>query len=121
MAKSFASLPILCLCLCLCFLVLVFNEGNLGFALEQASGQAGWCVAKPSASDQELINNINYVCDSADCSIIQPGGPCFEPQNLINHASVVMNLYYQQKGRNYWNCDFTQSGLTVVTDPSRKI
>ncbi|KAK3032670.1 hypothetical protein RJ639_036734 [Escallonia herrerae] len=37
MAKSFASLPILCLCLC--FLVLVFNEGNLGFALEQASGQ----------------------------------------------------------------------------------
>lgn len=29
-----------------------------------------------------------------------------------------MNLYYQAKGRNPWNCDFKCSALVVITDPS---
>lgn len=36
----------------------------------------------------------------------------------MNHASIAMNLYYQSKGRNHWNCDFRASGLIVMTDPS---
>lgn len=80
--------------------------------------QGAWCVAKPSASDDELQNNIAYACNYADCKVIQQGGSCYEPQKLVNHASVAMNLYYQASGRNYWNCDFNQSGIVAVTDPS---
>jgi len=47
------------------------------------------------------------------------GYPCFSPDSLISHASISMNLYYQCKGRNHWNCDFRDSGLIVKTDPSK--
>ncbi|KAB1221368.1 Glucan endo-1,3-beta-D-glucosidase [Morella rubra] len=90
--------------------------------LELAYGQekTTWCVAKPSSSDAELTANIQFACDQVyDCKLIEEGGPCFLPDNLIHHASVVMNLYYKMMGHNGWNCDFRSSGLITVTDPSK--
>ncbi|OWM88556.1 hypothetical protein CDL15_Pgr002323 [Punica granatum] len=81
--------------------------------------QKTWCVAKPSSDQATLLANINYACSQVDCKVIQKGCPCFYPDNLVNHASIAMNLYYQSKGRNHWNCDFRGSGLTVMTDPSK--
>uniref|UniRef100_A0A7N0VA27 X8 domain-containing protein n=1 Tax=Kalanchoe fedtschenkoi TaxID=63787 RepID=A0A7N0VA27_KALFE len=82
-----------------------------------------WCVAKPSASDEELVNNIKYVCETlthTKCSdVIGEGGCCYYPNTLINHASVLMHMYYAEKGRNWWNCDFKGTGLTAITDPSK--
>ncbi|KAL7618943.1 glucan endo-1,3-beta-D-glucosidase [Lactuca sativa] len=90
--------------------------------LEPANGQAPtqqtWCVAKPSASDVELYNNMYYACSFVNCDVIHPQGACYEPQVLINQASVVMNSYYQKQGRNYWNCDFNKSALITIVDPS---
>ncbi|XP_076887924.1 glucan endo-1,3-beta-glucosidase-like [Bidens hawaiensis] len=105
------------------FLTLIFffffiSGGMLKIAKGQAPGQGAWCIAKPSTSDEELQNNIAYACTYINCKIIRPGGTCFEPQKLVNRASVVMNLYYQTYGRNYWNCDFKGSGIIAVTDPS---
>ena len=78
-----------------------------------------WCVAKPSATGEELKSNIEYACNVlSNCNLIQPGGSCSNPDTLINHASVVMNQYYALKGRNTWNCYFNNSGLIVITDPS---
>uniref|UniRef100_A0A5B7BQA7 Putative glucan endo-1,3-beta-D-glucosidase-like n=1 Tax=Davidia involucrata TaxID=16924 RepID=A0A5B7BQA7_DAVIN len=115
MADSVLSLPILSFLL----LFLCFNSGGiLRLAYGQAPGQGSWCMAKPSSSNEALLENINYACDIVDCSIIQNGGPCFYPDSLMNHASVAMNLYYQKEGRNLWNCDFKKSGVVVVTDPS---
>ncbi|KAK1426889.1 hypothetical protein QVD17_15569 [Tagetes erecta] len=96
----------------------IISGGILRHAKGQAPGQAAWCVAKPSTSDKELQNNINYACTYVDCKIIRPGGACYEPQKLVNKASVVMNLYYQANGRHYWNCDFRASAIIAVTDPS---
>ncbi|OIW21189.1 hypothetical protein TanjilG_30785 [Lupinus angustifolius] len=80
---------------------------------------SSWCIAKYLANDTELKNNILYVCDFLDdCKLIQPGGSCFIPDTLINHASVVMNEYYAKKGRNTWNCYFSGSGLITQSDPS---
>ncbi|XP_058210269.1 glucan endo-1,3-beta-glucosidase-like [Rhododendron vialii] len=83
-----------------------------------ANGQKTWCVAKPSSNAATLLENINYACSQVDCRILQKGCPCSSPDNLINRASIAMNLYYQCKGRNKWNCDFKHSGLITVTDPS---
>ncbi|XP_059669130.1 glucan endo-1,3-beta-D-glucosidase-like [Cornus florida] len=115
MAMSVLSLPLLSLFL----LFLVINSGGImSFAHGQAPGQGSWCMAKPSSSDVELLENINYACGVANCSAIQNDGPCYNPASLLNHASVAMNLYYQKAGRNFWNCDFKKSGVIVVTDPS---
>ncbi|XP_024984745.1 glucan endo-1,3-beta-D-glucosidase-like isoform X2 [Cynara cardunculus var. scolymus] len=92
--------------------------GMLTLAKGQASGQGAWCVAKPSATDEELEQNINFACAFVNCNVIQPGGACYDPQTLSSHASVAMNLYYQKQGRNYWNCDFRKSALISVIDPS---
>lgn len=86
--------------------------------------QKTWCIAKPSSSDAALKDNIQYACDNVDwknCSLILEGGSCSNPDTLMNHASVVMNVYYQNKHRNYWNCDFRNSGLIVLTDPSKSL
>ncbi|KAJ9153427.1 hypothetical protein P3X46_026868 [Hevea brasiliensis] len=80
--------------------------------------QKTWCVAKPSSDQATLLANINYACSQVDCRILQKGCPCFSPDNLINHASIAMNLYYQSRGRNKWNCDFRNSALIVISDPS---
>ncbi|GMJ13822.1 hypothetical protein like AT1G78520 [Hibiscus trionum] len=89
-----------------------------GETLLMVNGQKTWCTAKPSSDQAVLLANINYACSQVDCQIIQKPCPCFYPNNLINHASIAMNLYYQSKGRNAWNCDFAGSGLIVLTDPS---
>ncbi|XP_011098152.1 major pollen allergen Ole e 10 [Sesamum indicum] len=91
------------------------SVGNLGSVHAQ---QKTWCVAKPSSDQGTLMANIEFACSQVDCSILQKGCPCFVPDNLMNHASVAMNMYYQSKGRNHWNCYFGNSGLVVMTDPS---
>ncbi|KAF3669814.1 B2 protein [Capsicum annuum] len=51
-----------------------------------------WCVLMPSTPDHELRNNIKFVCEEkrmTGCSLIQSGGPCFNPNTAINHASVA--------------------------------
>ncbi|KAA8526720.1 hypothetical protein F0562_009051 [Nyssa sinensis] len=86
--------------------------------LKLVNGEKTWCVAKPSSDQATLVANINYACSQVDCRVLQRGCPCFSPDNLMNHASIAMNLYYQSRGRNFWNCDFKKSALIVMTDPS---
>ncbi|GFP98836.1 glucan endo-1 3-beta-d-glucosidase, partial [Phtheirospermum japonicum] len=80
-----------------------------------------YCVAKPSSSETALQNNYNFACGDAkvNCQAVKVGGACYQPDTLINHASVAMNLYYRAYGRNQWNCDFAKSGLITYTDPSK--
>ncbi|XP_031131045.1 glucan endo-1,3-beta-D-glucosidase-like isoform X1 [Ipomoea triloba] len=115
MAKSSTSVSIIIL-----FLLLHFStSGNMmRLANAQAPGQGSWCLPRPSASYRELMDNMNYACNVVNCTAIRRGGPCFHPNSLINHASFVMNLYYQKAGRNFWNCDFKNTAVIVVTDPS---
>ncbi|EEF42676.1 hydrolase, hydrolyzing O-glycosyl compounds, putative [Ricinus communis] len=118
MGKSALSLPLLILGL-LFILLPSINSGTPRGIVKLPNAEKTWCVAKPSSSEAELVANINFACDQLnDCKLIQPNGTCYYPSNYINHASVVMNLYYQSKGRNTWNCDFKNSGLISKKDPS---
>ncbi|KAL5159723.1 Glucan endo-1,3-beta-glucosidase [Glycine soja] len=100
--------------------LLTYAGANLIMANGQGvmESQKTWCVAKPSSDQATLLANLNYACSQVDCRILQKGCPCSYPDNLMNHASIAMNLYYQSRGKNHWNCDFRASGLVVVTDPS---
>ncbi|KAI4342447.1 hypothetical protein MLD38_027074 [Melastoma candidum] len=107
--------------LVLLFLLLLFLlRGGDGTMQNHACSQKKtWCVAKPSSDNVTLVGNINYACSETSCGrLLNQGGACFHPNNLWNHASVAMNLYYQANGRNTWNCHFAGSGLIVTTDPS---
>lgn len=84
-----------------------------------APKQGGWCLPKPGVSDAQLQANLDYACGQGiDCSFIQPGGACFEPNTVASHAAFAMNLLYQTAGRNPWNCNFSQTATVTSSNPS---
>lgn len=82
-----------------------------------------WCIAKSTASETELTNAINWACGpgNVDCSAVQPSQPCYEPDNLVSHASFVVNSYYQQNGATDVACSFGGIGQRVNKNPSKLI
>ncbi|KAF3446306.1 hypothetical protein FNV43_RR11485 [Rhamnella rubrinervis] len=78
-----------------------------------------WCVPKAGVSDAQLQANLDYACGhGVDCSPIQPGGSCFEPNTIASHAAYAMNQLYQTSGRNSWNCDFSKTATLSSKNPS---
>ncbi|KAJ7973215.1 Glucan endo-1,3-beta-glucosidase 1 [Quillaja saponaria] len=78
-----------------------------------------WCVAKTGASQTALQSALDYACGmgGADCSPIQQGGSCSNPNSLQNHASYAFNSYYQ-KNPAPTSCDFGGTATVVNTNPS---
>ncbi|XP_021731599.1 glucan endo-1,3-beta-D-glucosidase-like [Chenopodium quinoa] len=78
-----------------------------------------WCVPKKGVSVTQLQANLNYACSQGiDCSKIQAGGPCYDPNTVASHAAYAMNLLYQKAGRTPGSCDFTQTATVTSTNPS---
>ncbi|KAK7245484.1 hypothetical protein RIF29_40330 [Crotalaria pallida] len=80
-----------------------------------------WCIASTKASQIDLQNAIDWACGSSgnvDCTAIQPSQPCFEPDNLVSHASYAFNSYYQQNGASDIACSFGGTGVIVDKDPT---
>nr|VDD03084.1 unnamed protein product [Brassica rapa] len=89
------------------------------FTRVNAEGHHGeWCVAKPATKKEKLQQIIDFACSKVNCAAISNGGACYSPEDLLLHASVAMNNYYQAEGRHFWNCNFAGSGIIAITDPS---
>ncbi|KAL6842605.1 hypothetical protein ACP4OV_027449 [Aristida adscensionis] len=81
-------------------------------------GGGSWCVASQSANPTALQVALDYACGyGADCSQIQQGGSCFNPDTVHDHASYAFNSYYQ-KNPVPTSCDFGGTATLTTTDPS---
>ncbi|XP_044467586.1 ESX-1 secretion-associated protein EspK [Mangifera indica] len=78
-----------------------------------------WCVARSGAPENQLQSALDYACGigGADCSLIQQGGSCYNPDTLQSHASFAFNSYYQ-KNPVATSCDFGGTAVVVSTNPS---
>ncbi|KAH7560343.1 hypothetical protein JRO89_XS10G0002700 [Xanthoceras sorbifolium] len=79
-----------------------------------------FCVAKDDADADKLQSGLNWACGQgqANCSAIQPGQPCYLPNNIKSHASYAFNDYYQKKHSVGGTCNFDGAAMTTTIDPS---
>jgi hypothetical protein len=92
-------------------------EGNTTFL-----GGTTLCVALSGVSQIDLQNALDWTCGlgMADCSPIQEGGACFDPDTLVSHASYAFNNYYQQNENSEIACNFGGTAVLTRKDPSKK-
>ncbi|CAA2990482.1 glucan endo-1,3-beta-glucosidase-like [Olea europaea var. sylvestris] len=83
------------------------------FKLDDQKQGKMWCVAKVSATNAQMQAFLDANCGKLDCRQINPGGSCFVPNTLRNHASYALDLYYRINGV----CN-AAIGTPAVTDPS---
>uniref|UniRef100_A0A5B6YVP0 Putative PLASMODESMATA CALLOSE-BINDING PROTEIN 1 n=1 Tax=Davidia involucrata TaxID=16924 RepID=A0A5B6YVP0_DAVIN len=78
-----------------------------------------WCIASPTASPTALQVALDYACGygGADCSALQPGASCNNPNSVRDHASYAFNDYYQ-KNPVPTSCVFGGTAQLTYTDPS---
>lgn len=78
-------------------------------------------MPEPAADEMVLQENIDFACGQkgVDCTAIRPGGVCYEPDTVQAHAAYAMNLYFQANGQHAFDCDFGQTGIVTIADPSK--
>lgn len=94
------------------------NFSGSGQIIGNSSGV--FCVAKDDADSDKLQNGLNWACGQghANCSAIQPGQPCYLPNNIKSHASYAYNDYYQKMRSVGGTCNFDGTAMTTTKDPS---
>lgn len=80
-----------------------------------------FCVALQNADPAALQAGLNWACGPghADCSAIQPGGACYQANNLPALASYAYNDYYQKQSSTGATCSFNGTATTTTNDPSK--
>ncbi|PSS28888.1 Glucan endo-1,3-beta-D-glucosidase [Actinidia chinensis var. chinensis] len=114
-----ANLSFCFLCFLLCIVVSTSSRDATIWADQKRNVATSWCIASPFVGDDKLQGAIKHYCSNpeVDCNVIQPGGPCYVPNTVKEHASVVLNLYYKAHLAIRQNCP-SDVGFLTVKDPS---
>ncbi|KAK8551622.1 hypothetical protein V6N12_040253 [Hibiscus sabdariffa] len=98
---------------------LLHVSGSGTFLANDTTNQT-FCIAMDGVDSKTLQTALDWACGPgrANCSEIQPGETCYQPNNVKNHASYAFDSYYQKEGKTFGSCDFKGVAMITTTDPS---
>lgn len=98
---------------------LLHVSGSGTFLANDTTNQT-YCVAADDVDPKTLQAALDWACGPgrANCSEIQPGETCYQPNNVKDHASYAFDSYYQKEERAAGSCDFKGVATITTTDPS---
>ncbi|CAA2965202.1 glucan endo-1,3-beta-glucosidase 1 [Olea europaea subsp. europaea] len=98
---------------------LLHVSGSGTFLANDTTNQT-YCIAMDGIDTKTLQAALDWACGPgrANCSEIQPGESCYQPNNVKNHASYAFDSYYQKEGNSPGSCDFKGAAMITTTDPS---
>nr|GMD04885.1 glucan endo-1,3-beta-glucosidase 1 [Ipomoea batatas] len=98
---------------------LLHVSGSGTFLANDTTNQT-YCIAMDGIDKKTLQAALDWACGPgmANCSEIQPGESCYQPNDVKNHASYAFNSYYQKEGKSIGSCDFKGAATITTTDPS---
>eukprot|EP00271_Cylindrocystis_brebissonii_P001789 TRINITY_DN1206_c0_g1_i2.p1 TRINITY_DN1206_c0_g1~~TRINITY_DN1206_c0_g1_i2.p1 ORF type:complete len:582 (-),score=81.07 TRINITY_DN1206_c0_g1_i2:354-2099(-) len=80
------------------------------------SSNGRWCLSTLGVVQEGL----DYACSQkgVSCAAINPGGKCYDPNNLLAHASYAYNAYYKLHNKKGAGCRFGGAAQVVKKSPS---
>ncbi|KAE8696902.1 Glucan endo-1,3-beta-glucosidase 2 [Hibiscus syriacus] len=100
--------------------VYILRLTGSGSLLANDTTNQTYCTAKDGADQKMLQAALDWACGpgKVDCSPLLQGKPCYEPDNVIAHATYAFNTYYHRMGKTSDACDFNGVADITTTDPS---
>lgn len=100
--------------------VYLLRLSNSGPLLANDTTTQLYCVTKAGADPDALQIALDWACGigRANCTAIQPGQLCYEPDTVQSHASFAFDSYYQNNHRVVGSCDFNGVATVSTTNPS---
>lgn len=100
--------------------VYILHLTGAGAVLANDTTNQTFCVAKDGADRKLLQAALDWACGpgKVDCSPLLQGQPCYQPDNVIAHATYAFNAYYQKMAKSPGTCDFKGVAIITTTNPS---
>ncbi|KAL0917360.1 hypothetical protein M5K25_012414 [Dendrobium thyrsiflorum] len=91
-----------------------------GVVLANDTTNETYCIAKDGADEKMLQAALDWACGQGkvDCSVLQQGQSCYDPDTVNWHASYAFNAYYHKMGMTVGSCYFNGVADITTTDPS---
>ncbi|KAF3432139.1 hypothetical protein FNV43_RR26878 [Rhamnella rubrinervis] len=91
-----------------------------GTVLANDTTNQTFCVAKEGSNPKMLQAALDWACGpgKVECSPLLQGQPCYEPDNVVAHATYAFNAYFQKMAKSPGTCDFKGVATITTTDPS---
>ncbi|GLU10662.1 hypothetical protein SLE2022_274480 [Rubroshorea leprosula] len=100
--------------------VYILRLTESGSVLANDTTNQTYCTARDGADPKMLQAALDWACGpgKVDCSPLLQGQPCYEPDNVIAHATYAFDTYYHKMGKVPDACDFNGVASITTTDPS---
>ncbi|KAF3959626.1 hypothetical protein CMV_015576 [Castanea mollissima] len=100
--------------------IYILHLTGSGLVLANDTTNQTYCAVKNGADPKMVQAALDWACGAGkvDCTPLSQGQSCYEPDNVLAHATYAFDSYYHQMGKAPGTCDFKGVAAITTTDPS---